>query len=167
MPTQHAEDEDDGRGYPLAPEEVVGVSSAEACDAKLAGQKREAVKGYLRTLGPALREKYGPKPHYSPERVRQTALERALSIDYLCWAFVIHCALPDFERIHAAAGEACDYFAMREVVGAAFFGGNADFVASQVTEALVSGAAAAAAGGAGGVPGCLGDVDWTGLLDWS
>jgi hypothetical protein len=157
----------DARAYPLAAEDPVGVSSAAACTTNLTEDKRRAVQGYLNTLGPALRTKYGPQQSYSPEQVRQTALERALSIDYLCWAYVIHCSAPDFERIHTAAGGACDYSGMREAIGTAFFNGNADFVAPDLTEALVSGTAEAAASGAGGVLGWLGDVDWSSLLDWS
>jgi hypothetical protein len=154
------DDDDDRRTYALAPEPPVGVSRAEACTAQLSGSKRAAVKDYVNRLGPKLHEQYGRRDNYTPEQVRQTAVVTGLSIDYMCWAYVLYCSAPDFERIHTAAGEVCDYPAMREVVGAAFFGGNIDFVTSEVVEVLVSGAA-----GVGGLFGWLADVDWSGLLD--
>jgi hypothetical protein len=153
--------------YQLAPEDPIGVSSAAACTATLTTDKRRAVKSYLNTLGPALQQKYGRHRHYTPAQVRETVLEQGLRTDYLCWAFALHCPPVDFERIHAAAGELCDYTAMREVVGAAFFGGNAAFDATEVTAAILSGAAEAATAGAVGLLGWMAEVDWPGLMDWS
>ncbi len=168
MPKPYHDDDDDDDGatpYPLVPQPPVGVSRAESCDAQLTPEKRQAVKSYVNALGPKLRETYGKRANYTPEQVRHTAVVTGLNIDYVCWAYVIYCTAPDFARVHAAAGELCDAAAMRETVGAAFFGGNADFVASDVVEALVSGTAEAAASGVGHLFGWLGDVDWAGLLD--
>jgi hypothetical protein len=159
------EDDDDDTPYSLAPEPAVGVSGAAACTSQLSEQKRAAVKTYVNTLGPKLRAQYGKKDHYTPEQVNHTVIVTGLNIDYMCWAYVMYCSPPDFERIHAAAGEVCDYSAMRGVVGDTFFGGNADFVTSEVVEALVSGAAGAATSGGGVLFGWLADVDWSGLLD--
>ncbi len=161
------DDDDDATPYALAPEAAVKVSTADACAAGLSESKRGAVKRYVNTLGPELRERYGRRRHYTPEQVRHTVAVTGLDIDYVCWAYVIYCAAPDFRRIHEAAGEVCDYDTMRSVVGGAFFGGHADFVTSDVIDALVSGAAEAAATGADGAFGWLGDVDWSGLLDRS
>jgi hypothetical protein len=152
--------------YRLAPEEPIGVSSADACTTRLTREKRAAVKGYLNTLGPALQQRYGQARHYTPTQVRDTALDRGLSIDYLCWAFLLYCCAPDFTRIHEAAGEVCDYSAMRAAVAVAFFGGHVGFDAIEVAGVIASGAAEATGAGAGLV-GWLADVDWSGLLDWS
>jgi hypothetical protein len=154
-------------GYPLAPEEPLQVSSASACTSKLTKQKREAVKAYLNTLGPALQQKYGRSPHYTPVQVRETALERGLSIDYMCWAFLLYCAQPDFLSIHSVAGEICDYSAMREVVAGAFFGGNVGFDATEVAAVIAAGSAEAISSAAGGVTSWLVDVDWSSLVDWA
>ncbi|QEL14177.1 DUF6559 family protein [Limnoglobus roseus] len=160
-----AEPNDDSGVYGLAPEPPPAVSTAAACDSALTADKRRAVQTYLTTLGPALRDRYGRQPHYTPSQVRDTALDRALSIDYLCWAYVLHCSAPAFVSLHAAAGEACDYLAMRSAVGAAFFGGDARFATPMVLDAIVSGAAQAAATGTGGAIGWLGGVAWSELLD--
>jgi hypothetical protein len=167
VPKYEDDDDDDRMTYPLAPEPRVNVSGAGACTTQLSAQKRAAVKGYVNRLGPKLREQYGKRDHYTPEQVQHTVVVTGLNVDYMCWAYLIYCTAPDFARIHEAAGEVCDYSAMREVVGGAFFGGNADFVASDVVEALVSGAAEAAVSGGGSLFGWLAEVDWSCLLDWS
>ncbi|WP_020476510.1 DUF6559 family protein [Zavarzinella formosa] len=159
--------EDEGGVYNLAPEPPMAVSTAAACATTLTAEKRGAVKSYLTNLGPALREKYGRKRHYSPAQVRETVLERALHVDYICWALVLHCSPPDFESIHAAAGELCDLAAMRAAIGVAFFDGNTAFATPAVVDVIVSGAAEAAASGGIGMTGWLGEVDWPALLDWA
>ena len=93
-------------------------------------------------------------------------MANGLAIDYMCWAYMLYCSPTDFAGIHAAAGEVCDYSVMHGAVADTFFGGNLDFVTSDVAAAIVSGAAGVAAAG-GGVVGWLADVDWGGLLDWS
>jgi hypothetical protein len=129
--------------------------------------KRQAVQAYVAKLGPALRDKYGRRADYTPTQVRDTALACALRIDYLCWAYVLHCSAPTFESIHAAAGEVCDYAAMRSAVGIAFFGGDTGFSTPDVVDAIVSGTGHLVASGATEAIGWLGSVDWLGLLDWS
>jgi hypothetical protein len=99
--------------------------------------------------------------------VRETAIERGLSIDYMCWAFLLYCSQPDFSHIHSAAGEVCDYLAMREVVAGTFFGGNAAFDAIEVAATLAAGSIETATAAASGASSWLHDVDWSGLLDWS
>jgi hypothetical protein len=154
--------------YRLAKDQV-GVSPAKACSSKLSTQKRQAVKAYLTKLGPELRTRYGHRDHYTPPQVRDTVLATALSIDYVCWAYLLFCSRPDFNTIHSAAGEVCDYGAMRETVAGAFFHGNADFdavtlagtIADGGAEALASGVEVAAEGSS-----WLADVDWGGLFDW-
>jgi hypothetical protein len=164
-------DDDDATPYALAPEPPVAVSSASSCSTTLTDEKRRAVKSYINVLGPKLREKYGKKEHYTPEQVRHTivvsGLDGGYSTDYSCYAYSMYSSPSDFERVHAAAGEVCDYAAMREAVAGAFFGGHADFNTSEVIDAIVSGTAGAVVSGAGHLVGWLGDVNWSGLLDWS
>jgi hypothetical protein len=153
--------------YGFAPEEPVYVSPAANCTTKLTKEKKQAVKTYIRDLGPELQKKYGKKPHYTPEQVRETALVSALSVDYMCWAYLLYCSQPVFHSIHSAAGEACDYTAMREVVAGTFFGGNLGFDAIELAATIAAGSTEAIASTAGSAVGWLADVDWSGLLDWS
>jgi hypothetical protein len=102
-------------------------------------EKKEAVREYLTALGPRLRAKYGRRPHYTPQQVHSTATELALKIDYLCFAYLLHCSAADFSALHAAAGEVCDAVAMRQAVADTFFGGNPDFDAGELADGLLGG----------------------------
>jgi len=153
--------------YGFAQEEPIYVSPAANCTTKLTKEKKQAVKTYIRDLGPALQKKYGKKPNYTPEQVRETTLATALSVDYMCWAFLLYCSQPAFHSIHSAAGEVCDYSAMREVVAGTFFGGNPAFDAIELAATIASSSADAITSTAGSAVGWLADVDWTGILDWS
>ncbi|MFT3878556.1 MAG: hypothetical protein QM703_02725 [Gemmatales bacterium] len=144
----------------------VGVSTAKTCETKMTNRKKKAVASYITKLGPELKKKYGKREHYTPEQIRETALHHALSIDYLCWAYVIYASMPDFERIHTTAGEVCDYSGMHSLVGETFFSGNIDFDVSSVVEVIASGASSAM-DIAGDSVSLLGDVDWSSLFDWA
>ena len=150
--------------YGFAPPEAVGVSSASDCTTVLNDDKRDAIKGYIGTLGPALQTEYGPSKHYSAMQIRQTALAQGLSIDYLCWAYILYCSASEFESIHAAAGEVCDYSAMHGLVAATFFNGNSAFDLGEVTAAIITGSAQLVSSG---TIEAVADFDWFGLLDWS
>lgn len=128
-------------------------------------EKRRAVRSYLQTLGPALRRKHGDLPTYTPALVKAAILDTGLSIDYACWAYLLYSSPADFRTLHESAGEACDYDAMREVVGETYFHGNLSFSALEVATALDTGVAEALATGAVEATGCLCDVDWSSLLD--
>src|SRR3954470_4559958 len=102
--TADSPDDDGGGADRLASDPPGGVSTAAACEGRLDGSRRAAVKAYLGTLGPALQGRYGARQHYAPYQVRDTVLERGLAIDYMCWAYMLHCSPADFAGIHAAAG---------------------------------------------------------------
>jgi len=147
-------------------ESTVGVSSADSCDATMTGAKKKAISSYLTKLGPAMRQKYGKQKYYAPEQIRETALQQALSIDYVCWAYVLFASTSDFERIHSAAGEACDYAMMHQLVGDSFFHGQSMFDVSVVVDAIAAGASGAVET-ASDAAGMLTDFDWSSLIDWS
>lgn len=153
--------------YGFARQEPIGVSQASSCDSSMMKGKRTAVKSYISALGPALQTKYGRSQHYSPKQVRSTAVESALSIDYICWAYMLFCTASDFNLIHSAAGEVCSYSVMRETVAAAFFGGNTGFDIAEVASAITSGTVGAITDGVLSGSEWLGHVDWSGILDWT
>ena len=97
------------------------------CSLSITGEKKKAVGEYITKLGPALRQRYGPRKHYTPSQVRQTAADGAMQFDYLCFAYCLYCSPSDFALVHAAAGEACDYAAMHSAIGATFFHGATEF----------------------------------------
>jgi hypothetical protein len=101
-------------------------------------EKKRAVKSYLNTLGPKLREKYGRRK-YSTDEVYETACDLALEIDYVCFAYMLYCSEEDFSRLHAAAGEVCDAAVMRQAVADEFFGGHAEFDTIALADGLWGG----------------------------
>src|SRR5262249_29416448 len=122
-------------------------------------EKKEAVRQYLGKVGPDLRKKYGKQSHYSPEQVRRSVEEQGLGIDYLCFAYCMYCTPYDFDLVHSAAGEACDYVGMRTLVGDTFFAGSPTFDALGFADFLLAGSTAVdAAGGLADAASGIGDV---------
>jgi hypothetical protein len=133
---------------PDTSQEPLPVTPAAACDREMTPEKKEAVKSYLNTLGPKLKQKYGVRPSYTPRQVQSTAADAGLSIDYLCFAYMMYCSPADFSALHAAAGEACDAAAMRLAVADEFFGGNVGFDAVALADGLSGGVVSVAETGA-------------------
>jgi hypothetical protein len=101
--------------------------------------KKKAIKAYLTTLGPKLRERHGDRKTYSPGEVRSTIETLALNFDYVCFAYMLYCSPADFAAIHEAAGEICDAAVMRQSVADTFFHGNTDFDAVELADGLWGG----------------------------
>jgi hypothetical protein len=138
------------------------------CSLSITGEKKKAVGEYITKLGPELRKRYGPRKHYTPSQVRQTAADGAMQFDYLCFAYCLYCSPSDFALVHAAAGEACDYAAMHSAIGETFFHGATEFTGGGVAELVwsitggvtdgVTGAASMVGGAAWDAAGSVGDV---------
>lgn len=79
-------------------------------------RKRRALRAYRTILFKRLRDTYGRKLYYSPEEVRDTAISLRINTDFLCYALGMFCDRVAFDSFHAAAGEDCNYAAMREEV---------------------------------------------------
>lgn len=73
-------------------------------------------KQYVSDVGETLVKRHGKKKYYSPKQVREASRDRGYPPDYECWAYCIYLLPDDFEAIHAAAGEACDYVSMKAEV---------------------------------------------------
>ena len=176
--------------------ETLPVTPEEGCSREMTPQKKKAVKEYLTTLGPELRKRYGERKTYTPQQVYSCAGDLGMSVDYVCFAYMLYCSHADFVALHEAAGEACDAEAMRQSVADTFFSGNTDFDAVELADGLwggvvhvaqtgadvtlsvvssgaevavniVSAGAGAVVDGAGAALGWLGDVDWGGLFSGS
>ena len=147
-------------------------TSPDTCAPTMTDEKKEAVRQYLGKVGPDLRKKYGKRDSYSPEQVRRSVEDQGLGIDYLCFAYCMYCSPYDFDLIHAATGEVCDYVAMRSLVGDTFFGGSsafdalgfADFVLAGSTALDAAGGLADATSGIADAAGGAGDAA-SGLFD--
>jgi hypothetical protein len=102
-------------------------------------EKKKAIKAYLTTLGPKLRERHGERKFYTAEEVMAAILDLGLSADYACYGYMLYCSPAEFETLHAAAGEACDADVMRQSVADTFFHGNTDFNAVELADGLWGG----------------------------
>ncbi len=80
-------------------------------------RKRRALRSYKTTLATKLRKRYGRERHYTPEQVKTTARDAGVSNAFICFAFAMYCDREAFDAYHLAAGESCDYVAMREEIG--------------------------------------------------
>lgn len=75
--------------------------------------KPEDKKQFISDVGRNLVREHGKKKYYKPEQIRKAARDGGYQPDIVCWAYVMFSSPPDFAAIHEAAGEACDYAAMK------------------------------------------------------
>lgn len=76
------------------------------------GDKKKLVDDVGRELVRA----HGKQKYYKPAEVKAAATRAGYPIDWHCWAMCVFSDLPDFTAFHQAAGEVCDYAAMRSQV---------------------------------------------------
>lgn len=79
-------------------------------------RRRSDLRSYRHRLRPALVERYGRVPSYTPAQVRTTAQLLGLSMDSICFALAMFCDRESFDADHAERGEACDFDAMLHAV---------------------------------------------------
>lgn len=73
-------------------------------------------KKFIGEVGEALVRTHGKKKYYRPTEVRRAAESRGYPVDIHCWAYCVFTTPEDFNAIHVAAGEVCDYAAMKASV---------------------------------------------------
>jgi hypothetical protein len=64
-------------------------------------------------VGDDLLRHYGKRNFYSVQQVRDANQRNKIDIDVMCWSHALFNSHADFDRLHAATGEACDYVAMK------------------------------------------------------
>lgn len=64
-------------------------------------------------VGDDLLQHHGKRKFYSIDQVREANRRCQISIDVACWSHALFNSHEDFDRIHAIAGDACDYLAMK------------------------------------------------------
>jgi hypothetical protein len=75
-------------------------------------------KAFISDVGRELVRTHGKKKHYKPAEVRRAADHYGYPIDIHCWAYCFFSSPGDFAALHEAAGELCDYTAMKtELLG--------------------------------------------------
>lgn len=78
--------------------------------------KPDDKKKFVSDVGRRLVAEHGKKKYYQPAQVRKAARDGGYQPDIVCWAYCIYTSPGDFAAIHEAAGEVCDYMAMKAEV---------------------------------------------------
>jgi hypothetical protein len=76
----------------------------------------EDKKAFVGAIGEELVRRHGKRKYYKPSEIRRAAESRNYPVDIHCWAYSVFSTPEDFKAIHDAAGEACDYSAMKAEV---------------------------------------------------
>jgi len=71
-------------------------------------------KDQAKRVGDDLVQRHGKRKFYSVEQVRAANQRCSIPFDVACWSHAMFNTHYDFDRIHSAAGEACDYLAMKK-----------------------------------------------------
>ena len=80
-------------------------------------------KAFIGAVGHELVRSHGKQKYYKPSLIRRAADVCGYPIDIHCWAYCIFSTPEDFKTLHDAAGEMCDYVAMKTEVLADLAGG--------------------------------------------
>ncbi|MBD2073669.1 hypothetical protein H6F86_07140 [Phormidium sp. FACHB-592] len=86
-------------------------------------------KAFVGAVGEELVRRHGKRKYYKPADVGRAASSRGYPVDIYCWDYCIFSTPEDFQSIHEAAGETCDYAAMKtEVLTDLATGGLFDWI---------------------------------------
>ena len=78
--------------------------------------KPDDQKAFVGAGGHQLVRKHGKQKYYQTDWIRRAAEHRGYPLDIHCWAYCIFSTPEAFRALHHAAGEVCDYAAMRAEV---------------------------------------------------
>lgn len=84
-------------------------------------------KAFISDVGEELVQRHGKKKYYKADDIGRAVRDRGYPIDVACWAYCLFSSPEDFKALHDAAGEACDYLAMKAEVLSALAGGDNAF----------------------------------------
>lgn len=85
--------------------------------------KPDDKRAFIGAVGEELMRKHGKRNYYKPADIGRAADLCGYAADIHCWAYCIFSTPGDFAALHAAAGEVCDYAAMKAEVLADLAGG--------------------------------------------
>ena len=73
-------------------------------------------KAFVGAVGEELMRVHGKQKYYKPSAIRRAAENTGYPSDIWCWSYCMFSTPTDFKAIHDAAGEVCDYAAMKAEV---------------------------------------------------
>lgn len=86
--------------------------------------KPEDKKAFIGSVGEDLVARHGKRRYYNTDDIRRAITSLDYPIDWACWAYCIFSSPTDFKALHDAAGEVCDYAAMKAEVLTDLAGGS-------------------------------------------
>ena len=75
--------------------------------------KPEDKKKFISDVGQRLVRDHGKEKYYKPDKIKKAVRDIGYQLDIACWAYCMFSSPSDFAAIHQAAGETCDYVAMK------------------------------------------------------
>ena len=87
---------------------MTGITSTAPCAISPQDKKAQAKR-----VGDDLVRHHGKRNFYSVQQVRAANERCQVPLDVACWSHALFNTHVDFDRLHVAAGEACDYLAMK------------------------------------------------------
>lgn len=82
-------------------------------------------RAQARRVGDDLVRHHGKQAFYTVEQVRAANRRSGVGLDLGCWSHALFNSHEDFDALHRAAGEACDYVAMKKAMLASLADGEA------------------------------------------
>jgi hypothetical protein len=82
-----------------------------ACD-----RKPPDTRVFVQSVGKQLTAKHGKRDHYDARSVADAVVSAGYPLDFACWAYCLFLTPQDFNILHAASGETCDYATMHAEV---------------------------------------------------
>lgn len=81
-------------------------------------------RAQARRVGGDLVRHHGKREFYTIEQVRAANRRSGVGLDVACWSHALFNTHGDFDALHRAAGEACDYVAMKRPMLASVSSGD-------------------------------------------
>ena len=70
-------------------------------------------KAQAQAVGQDLVRHYGKRKFYTVEQVKESNRRREINIDVACWSHAMFNSHEDFDHLHSAVAEGCDFASMK------------------------------------------------------
>lgn len=73
----------------------------------------EDKRAFVQKTGSILLKKYGVKTFYTPNEIKEAAIDSGYSFEFISWVLAIYASRDDFDSFHQTIGETYNYAKMR------------------------------------------------------
>lgn len=123
--------------------------------------KHRAIKKYIRSLGPQLRQRYGISEYYTEGQIRTTLEHNKIGGKYAVYAYGLYLVPEQFDGILTMLNESKTSKSIRKHLAVTYVGGNIDYSYSDImsTSEYCAGESSAACSDGGSSGGDCGGGD--------